>query len=121
MAIRWYSAERLTKLMGRKYAKGRWIDLAKLPPPGPSIAPHVVRDVEPYRSIVTREMIGGRAQHRDHLKRHDLVELGTERMAPRKPVEPTSEEIVNDIKRAIAQGPGKTQRAHLARAQKALP
>lgn len=120
MAIRWYSAERLTKLMGEPYTEGQWIDLANLPPPGPSIAPYVVRDVDPYRSIVTREMVGGRAQHREHLKRHDLVEIGTERMAPRKPIEPTSEEIVNDIKRAMVQGPSPEQRAHLARAQKAL-
>lgn len=119
MAIRWYSAERLSKILGRKHKNGRWIDLSKLPPPGPSIAPAVMRDVDPYRSIVTREMVGGRAQHREHLKRHDLVEIGTERMAPRKPIESSSEEIVNDIKRAIAQGPSPAQKAALARAQKA--
>lgn len=118
---RWYSAERLTKLTGRKQTKGRWINLENLPPPGPSVAPAVFRDVDPYRSIVTQEVIGGRRQHRDHLKRHDLVELGNERLPPRKPIEPKPGEIVDTIKRVIAQGPSDKERKALERAKKAIP
>lgn len=60
---------------------------------------HVVPDIEPYRSVVTGERIRSRAHHREHLKRHDLVEIGNERIKPRKavPMPPLHE----DLKRAI--------------------
>lgn len=41
-------------------------------------APYVVRDIPAYRSMKTGEMIDGRRAHREHLKQHDLVELGNE-------------------------------------------
>jgi len=41
--------------------------------------PHVIRDLEPYQSMVTGEMITSRSQHRDHLKRHHVVELGNDK------------------------------------------
>lgn len=33
-------------------------------------------DHKPYRSMATGEMVEGRAQHREHLKRNNLVEIG---------------------------------------------
>ena len=42
-------------------------------------APYVVADIQPYRSVVTGEMIGSRSQHREHLKTHRLVEIGNEK------------------------------------------
>lgn len=42
----------------------------------PSAGFFVMGDAQPYRSMVTGEMVEGRAQHREHLKRHDLVEIG---------------------------------------------
>ncbi len=41
-------------------------------------APMVIADIQPYRSMATGEFIQGRRQHRDHLKRHGLIELGNE-------------------------------------------
>lgn len=35
-------------------------------------------DYQPYRSMVTGEVIQGRAQHREHMKKHGLVEIGNE-------------------------------------------
>lgn len=61
---------------------------------------NVIGDIQPYRSMATGEIIGGRRQHRDHLKAHGLVEVGTEKIEGRKPFEPDSQSIVNDIKRA---------------------
>lgn len=49
--------------------------------------PQVVQDVEPYRSIVTGEVISGRRQHRDHLRAHGLVEVGNERPKSPPPVD----------------------------------
>lgn len=35
-------------------------------------------DIAPYQSMVTGEMIQGRAQHREHLKKHGMKEVGNE-------------------------------------------
>lgn len=35
-------------------------------------------DIKPYKSMVTGEMITSRSKHREHLKRHDLIEVGNE-------------------------------------------
>lgn len=51
-------------------------------------APYVAADIAPYRSMQTGEVIGGRRQHREHLKEHRLIELGNEPIAPWKPPEP---------------------------------
>lgn len=44
----------------------------------------VMKDIEPYKSVVTGEMIQGRRQHRDHLRAHGLIEIGNERAKPMK-------------------------------------
>lgn len=36
----------------------------------------VMADIEPYRSMCDGSMVMGRMQHRDHLKRHGVVEVG---------------------------------------------
>ena len=38
----------------------------------------VMGDINPYKSMVTGEMIQGRRQHREHLRRHDVVEVGND-------------------------------------------
>jgi hypothetical protein len=64
-----------------------------------SPAPMVMGDIEPYRSVVTGEQIGGRAQHRAHLKAHDLVEMGNE--TPRGNVPTPLPDAGQDIKEAF--------------------
>jgi hypothetical protein len=39
-------------------------------------APMVMGDLKPYQSMVTGEEIGGRRQHREHLRAHNVVEVG---------------------------------------------
>jgi hypothetical protein len=59
----------------------------------------VIRDLEPYKSPIDRTVIRSRSEHRDHMKRHGVVELGTEKMhAPIKAQRPRAG---HDIKRAI--------------------
>lgn len=41
-------------------------------------APYVVGDIQPYRSMVTGQMITSRAEHRAMLQQHKLVEVGNE-------------------------------------------
>lgn len=65
------------------------------------ISHNVVPDVSPYRSMITGEVISGRAQHREHLKRHDCIEVGNEKpdFTP-KPQEIDREAVRHDILRA---------------------
>jgi hypothetical protein len=64
-------------------------------------ATHIHPDISPYRSAVTGEMIGGRAGHREHLRRHNLVEIGNEPIRKRK--RDPLPALGPDIKRAIDQ------------------
>ncbi len=41
-------------------------------------APMVMGDIQPYQSMVTGEMITSRSVHREHLRRHQLIEVGNE-------------------------------------------
>ncbi len=43
----------------------------------PNVA-YVIADIQPYQSQATGEMITSRSQHREHLKRHGLIEIGNE-------------------------------------------
>ena len=60
--------------------------------------PQVIRDIDPYKSMVTGEMITSRTRHRDHLKRHNCTEVGNDtshmKTAPKAPTQ--------DSKRALA-------------------
>lgn len=38
----------------------------------------VMPDIQPYKSMVTGEMISSRSQHREHLKMHGMREVGNE-------------------------------------------
>lgn len=40
--------------------------------------PQIVRDIDPYKSMVTGEMITSRSKHRDHLRAHGVVEVGND-------------------------------------------
>lgn len=47
---------------------------------------YVQGDIQPYRSMVTGEMIESRSHHRAHLKQHGKVEIGNEQIkAPPPP------------------------------------
>lgn len=47
-------------------------------------APMTISDIQPYKSMITGEMITSRSQHRDHLKAHGCTEVGNEKMEPKK-------------------------------------
>lgn len=64
-------------------------------------APYVIEDIKPYRSVVTGERIKGRSHHREHLRQHELVEVGNEPVKQRKDI--PMPDLVPDIKRAIQQ------------------
>lgn len=41
--------------------------------------PYITTDIQPYRSMITGEMITSRSQHRDHLRSHGMIEMGNEK------------------------------------------
>jgi len=62
--------------------------------------PQVIRDLEPYRSMIDGSIITGRKQHRDHLRAHNCIEVGndTSHMKPRKPVPlPNRKELLHRL------------------------
>jgi hypothetical protein len=68
--------------------------------------PYLIRDIEPYRSVALdrasgrRAVIGGRAQHRDFLRRNDYIEVGNAYMTPRRE-ELSRADRISDIRRAL--------------------
>jgi len=58
-----------------------------------------VPDIGGYRSMQTGEWISSRSAHRAHLRQHNLIEVGNERLPPRKPIQLDSPR--EDIRRAM--------------------
>jgi hypothetical protein len=79
---------------------------AAAPRAAAAAGPQIISDLAPYRSaaidIATgrRALIGGRAQHREFLRRNNYVEVGNELMAPRR-AELNRSERIADIRRAL--------------------
>lgn len=40
--------------------------------------PDIMKDIQPYQSQVTGEIITSRSRHREHLKQHNMVEVGND-------------------------------------------
>ena len=63
--------------------------------------PYVVRDIGEYVSPVDGTHITSRPQHRDHLKAHDLVEVGTEPIGHMSAPEPEKPAVDRELGEAI--------------------
>lgn len=62
--------------------------------------PFVLGDINPYQSMITGEMITGRRQHREHLKQHNCIEVGNEKVSQSRRSEPSTHEykrLVADV------------------------
>ena len=63
---------------------------------------NIMRDIEPYRSMVDGTMVSSRSAHRDHLRKHDCIEIGNEEFGPRPRPDITAD-IQRDVERAAHQ------------------
>jgi hypothetical protein len=63
--------------------------------------PMVIRDIGEYRSTIDGSMITSRNQHRDHMRAHDVVEVGNEPVGSLKPEDRTDRELGYAIKRRL--------------------
>ncbi|HEV8490714.1 MAG TPA: hypothetical protein VGR76_00535 [Candidatus Angelobacter sp.] len=53
----------------------------------PTDGPQVIRDLQPYRSMIDGSVIDGRKRHRDHLRAHGCIEVGNDTShMERKPI-----------------------------------
>lgn len=46
----------------------------------PSTGIQIVPDIQPYKSMITGERITSRSHHRSHLRAHNCIEVGNEKM-----------------------------------------
>lgn len=64
--------------------------------------PMVIRDIGEYRSPIDGQMITSRNQHRDHIRAHDVVEVGNEKIGSLTPSVSTDTRAIGEqIKRRI--------------------
>ena len=101
-------SQRLCKICDEKFPVGdprKWHDSNDWPEecnghfrPSGSKSHQVMSDLKEYTSVITGERIGGRKQHRDHLKAHNMVEVGNEKIKP--PQYQAPKNLVQDLKRA---------------------
>ena len=67
----------------------------------------VIKDIEPYQNIaIDGKIVGGRRQHRDMLKAHNCIEIGTEKHDAVRPnpywdSRKHQVEVVQQVKRAM--------------------
>lgn len=48
-------------------------------------SPMVMPDIQPYKSMIDGSMITSRSVHRDHLRQHNCIEVGNEKMETKLP------------------------------------
>lgn len=59
--------------------------------------PQVMKDIEPYQSMITGERITSRSHHRAHLRDHECVEIGTEKPIKRAPPKRSAKEKADSV------------------------
>jgi hypothetical protein len=78
-------------------------------PPRPSLAPAVHGDIGGYRSMRTGEWISSRSEHREHLHRYGLTEVGNELATVMRRPEiagPAPGEVAEEVQRQLQRDPG---------------
>ena len=61
------------------------------------VAPNIMPDIQPYQSMADGTMITSRSHHREHLKQHNCIEIGNEKMENRPvQVKDTRREVLRE-------------------------
>ena len=62
----------------------------------------IIKDIEPYQNVVDRGTVGGRRQHRELLRNHNLIEVGDQAQKELPKQENKVDlGLVSEIKRAM--------------------
>jgi len=61
---------------------------------------YIIPDIKPYKSMKTGEMITSRSHHKAHLKQHNLIEVGNEKLEKKQRDVPTGlkQEIIKNFR-----------------------
>jgi hypothetical protein len=57
---------------------GRWVEVR----PRQATGQTIMRDIKPYKSMLDGSIINSRSTHRDHLRSHECIEVGNEKLKP---------------------------------------
>ena len=61
------------------------------------VAPIIMPDIQPYQSMADGSMITSRSQHRAHLRQHNCIEIGNEKMETKPtPVKDNRKEVLRE-------------------------
>ena len=55
----------------------------------PNAQVSLISDIQPYQSMIDGHMVTSRSEHRAHLREHNCIEIGNEKMEVRQPVPPS--------------------------------
>ena len=114
--------------MGERAMRRRWIykngDVYEACEEQAPEVHHIMGDIKEYQSMADGSMITSRSQHREHLKRHGLQEVGNETkyLQPRADLRKTGvkEALIDSVQRAKEQhGSRFVERAITEQLQKA--
>jgi hypothetical protein len=61
----------------------------------------VMPDIQPYKSMIDGSTITSRSIHRDHLRQHNCIEVGNEKLTAKTPTPPKG--LREEIARAVHQ------------------
>lgn len=64
-------------------------------------APMIIRDIGEYQSPLDGTMITSRSAHREHVRRHDVVEVGNEKIGSMTPSTVSAPKVDRDLGQAI--------------------
>ncbi len=90
---------------------GELVELDLEAPLPPRKGPYIQSDIAPYRSVITREPITSRSQHRDHLRDHGAFEVGNEYPRVSRETLPPARE---DVRAALGASPERHAEARAA-------
>lgn len=70
----------------------------------PDVGYTVIKDIEPYQSMIDGSLITSRSKHRQHLKDHGCVEVGNDSSLykPKKPLQ-SPPGLTDSIRKAVEQ------------------
>ena len=90
-----------TPTLGETEALESWerkLEMMRLPPKSINIQ----SDIQPYQSMIDGSIITSRSKHKAHLKEHGCIEVGNEKMEPRKTSWIESKQNKEALRREIA-------------------
>jgi len=72
----------------------------------------IIPDIQPYKSMITGEIIHSRTRHKTHLKDHNVVEVGNEIAAATKMPEVKRADFKEEIKKQVYLAKEEQRRKH---------